>query len=271
MTYPPSAPAPSSLPQPVPPPAAPPRTTSIIAWVALGLGILGLILAFLPVASFFAWPFTLAAFILAIIGLVQKGRTKLVPGISLGLSIVGFIVAVVVSIVSLVAASANSPGNAGQTRPAAPNSSTEPAEEEEPPADALAQPSEATVGQTVTSRDGISFTVNAVNCGMSSYGDSFLTETASGQFCEIRFTVVNGSDKTLDLFAGDVTGLIGQAEYEPEATLAGFGDDGFYSKLNPGLTTEGIAVIDIPAGAKLDYVQLQTSWIFGEPLLIRVP
>jgi len=92
------------------PPAAPTSVstkTTLASWFALGLSILGAILAFVPLASFGAWVFTLAGFVLAIIGLVQRGR-NVVPAIALPVSIIAFIAAVVVSVGTIFA---NIPGS----------------------------------------------------------------------------------------------------------------------------------------------------------------
>lgn len=244
------------------------RSTSVLSWIALGLAGLGFLLAVIPFASFVAWLFTLPAFILAIIGLVQKGRAKVVPAIALALSIVAFIIAIIVSVVTVAASPTGQSGfSAGQQ-----SDDSVDVPEDEPKDEPIVEAApDYMVGDTVTNDDNVSFAVTAVQCGFPTYGESFLEETASGQFCEIKFAINNGGNDTLDLFAGDVTGLIGAAEYEPETLLGGFGDDGFYSKLNPGLSTEGIAVIDIPADGKLDTIKLQTNWVFGDEILIRVP
>lgn len=87
----------------VPPSEGSKRKTSVLAWVALGFGVLGFLFAILPVASFLAWLFTLPAFILAIIALTKKDKARAVPVIALLLSIIAFIVAIVVSVSTIVA------------------------------------------------------------------------------------------------------------------------------------------------------------------------
>jgi len=77
---------------------------------ALIIGIVAFLLAIIPVLSFIAWLPALAAIVLGIVGLVLKGRKRLFAGLGLGLGIVGWGVAIIVSIVStlgVVAAAGN--------------------------------------------------------------------------------------------------------------------------------------------------------------------
>lgn len=246
----------------------PPRTTSAVAWTALGFGIAGMLAAIIPGISFFAWIFTLVALILAIVGLAQKHRAKTVAGISLGLSTVAFVTAIIVSIATL--------GNAGADHDeivAETEAPTAPAEE--PDAAPEAQPevlAPVGIGQTVTGHYGVTFTVDSVTCGMTtySYADGYLEETPLGQFCEIRFTTFNGSTSPFDFYSDSVSGTIGDAYYEAESSLSTVGEDYWFSTVNPGLTVSGVTVIDIPVGAQLNSVHLSTNYFNGQDIVVQL-
>ncbi|WP_246878782.1 DUF2510 domain-containing protein [Microbacterium sp. BLY] len=78
-----------------------PKKVSVLGLVGLGIAALGLILAFIPLTLPFAWFLLAAGFIVSLISLFLKG-TKW-PGITgLGVSVLGGIVAIIVSIVFVV-------------------------------------------------------------------------------------------------------------------------------------------------------------------------
>ncbi|PPF77159.1 DUF4352 domain-containing protein [Pseudoclavibacter sp. Z016] len=257
-----------------PAPVVQPRTTSAISWTALGFGITGMLAAIIPGVSFFAWIFTLVALVLAIVGLAQKHRAKAVAGVSLGLSTVAFVTAVIVSMATL--GSAGTEGAEIVAEPEIVAESAAPAASvEEPETTPEAQPevlAPVGIGQTVTGHYGVTFTVDAVTCGMTSYSyaSGYLEETALGQFCEIRFTTFNGSTSPFDFYSDSVSGTIGDAYYEAESSLSTVGEDSWFSTVNPGLTVSGVTVIDIPVGAQLETVHLQTNYFNGQDIVVQL-
>ena len=90
-------------PEPIPPvPMAPePARGNVFGLIGLILAIVGAVLAVLGPLAFFAWVFTLPAVILGIVGLTRKGRKKGTSVAAVIVSSVGFLVAVVVSMVLL--------------------------------------------------------------------------------------------------------------------------------------------------------------------------
>lgn len=80
--------------------ATTPKQNNGVGLAALIVGIVAFVFAVVPVLSFVAWLPALAAIILGIVGLALKGRKKLFAGLGLGLGIVAWAVAIVVSIVS---------------------------------------------------------------------------------------------------------------------------------------------------------------------------
>lgn len=77
-----------------------PKQNNGVGLAALIVGIVALVFAVIPVVSFIAWLPALAAIVLGIIGLVLKNRKKLFAGLGLGLGIVAWGVAIIVSVVS---------------------------------------------------------------------------------------------------------------------------------------------------------------------------
>lgn len=250
------------------------RTTSAVSWTALGFGIAGMLAAIIPGVSFFAWIFTFVALVLAIVGLAQKHRKKAVAGVSLGLSTVAFVTAVIVSVATLGSAGSADDEIVAESQvveePVAPAASAE--ETEAPPE---AQPevlAPVGIGQTVTGHYGVTFTVDSVTCGMTTYSyvDGYFEETPLGQFCEIRFTTFNGSTSPFDFYSDSVSGTIGDAHYEAESSLSTVGEDYWFSTVNPGLTVSGVTVIDIPVGAQLDSVHLSTNYFNGQDIVVQL-
>lgn len=74
------------------------KPKNVVGLVALGLGVLGFILACIPGIMFLGWLFLFAAFVTSIVGLFQKGKEKVSSIVALVLSIVGSIVSTIVLI-----------------------------------------------------------------------------------------------------------------------------------------------------------------------------
>lgn len=222
---------------------------SVIGWVAFGLGVLGLIFAMLPGFSFGAWFVTIPAFIVSIIGLAKKGK-KWAPLLGLLISIVAGIVAIVVSLTTAVI------GIDAAVK------------ESQDSQVATIDEAAAGIGQPVTTADGMDVTLNSVECGSTTWDTGYSTETAIGQFCIVNFTVANNGKEPVFMFINDVGAIVGDTDVEAASTLGGFSpDNGFSVELNPGLSTTGVAVIDIPAGAAVDAVTF-SGGLFAEEIAI---
>jgi nitrogen fixation/metabolism regulation signal transduction histidine kinase len=220
------------------------RTTSRIGWVALGLAILGFILAVIPGVSVFA--------IVSIVAVAKKNVAKTVPVISLILSVLAGIVAIIVSIVTALAVVSSVASTVAD--------------------DTTTTIDEATggIGQAVTTEEGIAFTVDAVTCALPTYTSLFGTdETALGQFCELQFTVVNNGDKEAGIFPNYVGGLIGTTEFAADSMLSSFADGSGAVTLNPGLSTSGVAIVDIPVDQALEAVTF-TDGLFSGDIAVLV-
>lgn len=182
----------------------------------------------------------MAAFVISIVAMAKKGSKKAIPVTSLIISIVSGIVAIIVSLVTVLAAVS---GAASQV-----------ADDMSASQDEI----QAGIGQPVTTSDGAQLVINSVECGLPTFEGAFaVTETALGQFCVVKFTLYNPGTEPITAFTNDFGALVGETDVEASDRIGvgGFGPDSSMSiELNPGLSVDGVAVIDIPAGSTLDAV-----------------
>lgn len=247
---------------------APANRDATPAVLALVLAIVGFVLGVLPFAAWFAWLAFVPALILAIRALVRRraGRGSSISAIVV--AGIGWLFSLVVGLGSFALLPAGAPSSpeaaavSSSTPTASPTASAPPATPSAGPTPTV--PALPGLGQAVTSRSGVSFTVTGVECGLGAQQDVFGDVAPKGQFCRIDFVVANGSTQPQNLSASDVFGYIGNARYEADSGLARFGDDDYFSTVNPGLSVDCTVFFDVPAGATLDRVKLITSWWGGD-------
>lgn len=85
------------------------KSKNVLGLVALGLGVLGFILACIPGIMFLGWLLLFAAFVTAIIGLFQKGKEKVSSIVAIVLSVLGSIVSGIVLFVVIANSVASDP------------------------------------------------------------------------------------------------------------------------------------------------------------------
>ena len=128
------------------------------------------------------------------------------------------------------------------------------------------------IGDIVKTDSGLNVTVTAVTCGLTSApswigGDPVAPQ---GQFCQIDFNVENAGDKEAILFPNYFGGLIGDVQYAADTSSSKFNGDSSNAlsiTLNPGLSVTGAAYVDIPAGKTLDAITF-TDGILGSEISI---
>lgn len=123
-------------------------------------------------------------------------------------------------------------------------------------------------GDTVTvgeaGRDGaFEFTVSRIDCGVAQIGDSFINQTAVGQFCLTELTVQNvgkrpatfadalqqGFGPEGDRYAADsAAGILANSEQQL-----------FQNQINPGNRVTGLVVYDIPRDSHIAELELHES------------
>ncbi len=142
-------------------------------------------------------------------------------------------------------------GNSGST-----STSTESSEETTP------EESIAKLGDTVIDGDW-SYVVSNLKCGVKQVGSSLLGAEAQGQFCIVSISATNNGTKA-DYFLGsehkiyDVNG----SEYGSDSSAWIYLDDNMLIKeVNPGNTSKGQIVFDVPETADLDYILVKSSFL----------
>jgi hypothetical protein len=121
-----------------------------------------------------------------------------------------------------------------------------------------------TVGLGQAGRDGaFEFTVSRVDCGVAQIGDSFINQTAVGQFCLAELSVHNVGKRPAtfadalqraygpdgDRYAADsAAGILANAEQQL-----------FQNQINPGNRVTGVVVYDIPRDSRIAELELHES------------
>lgn len=242
-------------------PGVPPAPSFHHRALALVIAIFGFVLGVLPFAAWLAWILFIPALILAIRVLMNKQPGKTQATSAIVIVSIGWLLGMVsnnsqpraTAAASSITTPTSRPSTGAPTRPTA--TVTPPA----PTSSAI-----RSVGQAVTSRTGVSFTVTGAQCGLGAQDDMFDTVAPKGQFCKIDFVVANGSGQPQDVAAYDVYGYIGNARYQAETSLGKFGEDYYAITVNPGLSVNCAVFFDVPSGVSLDRVKLITSWWGGD-------
>jgi hypothetical protein len=232
------------------PPSPPKKGLNVFGLIALVLGVVAFVLAVTP-ASPIAWVFAIPAIVLGIVGLTRKtkGKGTSIAGLTVGA--VAWLVSIIVTVVLAASAVVNDENSTTVTRGSGSTHTSAPSKT-------------AGIGDTVTNSDGVAFTVNSVTCGLKSAPDDIYgTDKPTGQFCQVKFTVKNGSTSSIDLDSTSVTGHIGKSSYDADDKTDRYGSDTYLSSLNPGLTIACIVYLDIPKAQKLTSVELGPSDSFG--------
>ena len=120
----------------------------------------------------------------------------------------------------------------------------------------------AKIGDTVTDGDW-SYVVTNLECGVKQVGSDLLGAEAQGQFCIVDISATNNGTKA-DYFLGsehkiyDVNG----SEYGSDSSAWIYLDDNMLVKeVNPGNTSKGQIVFDVPETADLDYILVKSSFL----------
>lgn len=113
-------------------------------------------------------------------------------------------------------------------------------------------------------RDGaFEFTVSRIDCGVAQIGDSFVNQTAVGQFCLAEVTVHNAG-KDPATFADGLQRAYGPdgdryAADSAAGILANSEQQLFQNQINPGNRVTGVVVYDIPRDSHIAELELHSS------------
>lgn len=188
------------------------------------------------------------ALIIGIISLKRKEPQKASAIIGVVLGGLGILVAGIAFLVSLAIIIAGS-NIATPSAPAQQNESVE-------------QPVEvAAIGDAVV--DGtFTFTVNDMECGLTTVGTEYLNTTAQGQFCRFGITVTNSGQKPQYMFAANQKAFDASGrEFAQDSTPGMYDNSGnvWMTEINPGNTITGNIYFDIPVDATLNRLELHDS------------
>ncbi|MFC7025454.1 DUF4352 domain-containing protein [Promicromonospora thailandica] len=236
---------------------------------ALGLGIAAFVLAWIPV---FGALLAAVALLLAILDLVAGNRgSKPVWATVLG----GIALLIGVLVTSAIFSVGNDIADATSTtvveEPSAPSGdqkaeSDQAATKEEPTEEpAEEEPAVAGIGDPV--RDGkFEFTVTKVEDGVAEIGDEYFGKKAQGQFVLVHLTVENIGDQSQTFFGDNVSASDAEMrEFSSDTEAAIYLDESnsFINEINPGNSTAGIVVFDVPKDVKLTALELHDSAFSG--------
>jgi hypothetical protein len=218
-----------------------------------------MLFAILPFISGITWLFSIPAIVLGIIGLSLKKSTKKIPLLALILGSLSWIISIFVFTAS-VGSSIEEESNSN-------SSSSEQTEESVEEENALPK-----IGEQAVNEYGVEFTVNSLQCGITSLPGLFGSEEqALGQFCVVSYTILNGSKDEISLSPDNVVGISNETEYKSSGDwqLGGLGPDkSFFTSINPGLGIDGETVLDIPKDVVLQEISFNPSWAWSSPIYI---
>jgi Domain of unknown function (DUF4352) len=120
----------------------------------------------------------------------------------------------------------------------------------------------AKIGDTVTDGDW-SYVVSNLKCGVKQVGSSLLGAEAQGQFCIVSISATNNGTRA-DYFLGSDHKLydVNGSEYESDSSAWIYLEDNMLlDKVNPGNTSKGQIVFDVPETADLDYILVTSSFL----------
>ncbi len=231
----------------------PPRSNRI-GMVALTASLVGAVLAIAVVGVRSVLPAALGvlvvALILAIVGLTRPGLSKATSVVALILSIVFGVAAPVLFVVGNFVADFSTTMSGG--RSVGPEESNV-----------------GSIGQKFTDSTGVEVTVASVKCGLTEINDFGMVTKPRGQFCVANIEVFNGSTEKISLMSM-FTGLVGDWKYPGQAIIGSGGAGMNELFVPPGFSHKASFAIDIPADRKLEYIQVDSTDLGKDPLLVRV-
>lgn len=235
--------------QPAPPaPPQQPVRKNGLGITALVLGLVGVPLAFIPLAGpFLGIPLGFLALAFAVFGVILALRGRAGKGLPIAGAVLGVAsMAIGIGQATVLSNAFNDASAGTDTAVTAP---------EKPGAEQPA--AKAGIGDTVTDGD-LAFTVTNVQTGVASVGGEY-GQTADGQYVIVEVTVKNVGQQpaTFD----DSSQYVYNAEGHRFASDTGATmtlDDGssFLNQINPGNTVHGKIAFDMPEGSTPTSIQL---------------
>lgn len=218
----------------------------------------------LGAVGFFLWiPVSWAGFSLAVLALIlgiyalkRKEPQKVPAIIGIVLGSLGIVVSGIAMLVGLLIGSA------------ALNSVIESNPESSP---TESGPQIAKIGEPAV--DGtFTFTVNDMECGITTVGTEYLNTTAQGQYCRFGVTVTNTGQEPQYMFAANQQAFDAAGREFAQDSTPGMYDDGskvWMTEINPGNSVTGNIYFDIPTTTTLSRLKLHDS-TFSEGVTVQL-
>jgi len=122
----------------------------------------------------------------------------------------------------------------------------------------------AAIGDVVTDDDW-SLSITKFSCGIDRVGSDLLGADAQGQFCIANISATNNGDKA-DYLVGDnhkIYSADGKEYSSDSSNWIYLKDNMLLEKVNPGNTSKGQLLFDVPKDADLSYIELHASMFSG--------
>lgn len=170
------------------------------------------------------------------------------------LIVVGVLVALIVGLIALVNSLISSIDSSLPDYPGEPYAPTEPYEPYEP-VDAVVDPPPAypgpgVIGTTLTTPDGVSATLEKLDCGLD--GAVGMDLVPEGQFCRVSLVLLNESPQQLEMGSGQFVLFGGDAEYPTVPEANKFADQPGGVFLRPNAEADVFVYFDVPIDAVVD-------------------
>lgn len=180
---------------------------NVLGLVALGTSVLGLIFGCIPFLAILGWILLFAGFVMGIIALVQKNKSKWAGITAIVVSVLGTILSMIIVFVVAVTALAESTDGEYSTSTSSPSSSA--ASEETA---AAADSSTGNIGDTYTWDDGVSLTISQPEAFKPSDTAAGAEDKELKDIQKYTVTIKNDSDEAVDPILFTMTGNSGGKE-----------------------------------------------------------
>ncbi len=133
-------------------------------------------------------------------------------------------------------------------------------------------PASATIGTAVTSGD-FEVTITRVRPGVKSVGTEFLSEKAQGRYVLVDLKATNSGDEAHYLLGSDITLLDARGrEFSVDEMASIYVSDNnpLLEEINPGNTSKGTLVFDLPKGVKATQAQISAGGLFDGPTVVNL-
>ncbi|HXV92857.1 MAG TPA: DUF4190 domain-containing protein [Pseudonocardia sp.] len=225
-----------------PPPPPPPRNG--MGTAGFVLGVLGLVVAFIPLVGLIAWPMVIAGIVLSLMGMSRarsdRATNKGLAVAGLACSVIGLLVCIVHTVILAILATA--PAEDGGSM--------------------ISADGPGAIGDEVG--DGsFAFTVTDVEWNLQSLGAGPTESVAQGSYVLVHVTVTNVGGQAVSFSEVGQTLLDARGRtFDPEPAVAALSipdNERILAPIAPGASVDGTLVFDVPDGLTPAAIELHES------------